>query len=105
MERCDWALLAAYLLAAALRTLTQCLFVHDGAILLTAAWLGDAWDLYFSQNASRAVSTLLMFGPVWLLRRSLGFTAEIHMVLGHLLYFAMPLGLWLVLRAIEPDRL
>ena len=79
--------------------------MHDGAILLTAGWLGDAWDLYFSQNASRAVSTLLSFGPVWLVRRAFGPSAGTYMVLGHVLYFAMALVPWLVLRAIEPHRL
>jgi hypothetical protein len=105
MERGDWALLAAYLLAAVLGTWTRCLLVHDGAILLTAGWLGDAWDLYFSQNASRAVSTLLSFGPVWLARHAFGLSAGTYMVLGHVLYFAMALVPWLVLRAIEPHRL
>ncbi|MFI5029648.1 MAG: hypothetical protein ACHQPH_02985 [Reyranellales bacterium] len=105
MDRSDWALLAAYLLAAALGTWTRCLLVHDGAILLTAGWLGDAWDLYFSQNASRAVSTLLSFGPVWLVRRAFGPSAGTYMVLGHVFYFAMALVPWRVLRAIEPHRL
>jgi hypothetical protein len=105
MDRSDWALLAAYLLAAVLGTSTRCLLVHDGAILLTAGWLGDAWDLYFSQNASRAVSTLLSFGPVWLARRTLGLSAETYMVLGHVLYFGMALVPWVVLRVIEPHRL
>jgi hypothetical protein len=105
MARSDWTLLAAYLLAAVLGTWTSCLMVHDGAILLTAGWLGDAWDLYFSQNASRALSTLLSFGPVWLARRTVGLSAGSYIVLGHVLYFAMPLVLWLALRAIEPYRL
>jgi hypothetical protein len=105
LERPDWALLSAYLLAAVLGTATSCLLVHDGAILLTAAWLGNAWDIYFGQNASRAVSTLMMFGPVWGLRRALDLSAETYIVLGHALYFATPLVLWLVLRRIETSRL
>jgi hypothetical protein len=105
MARCDWALLAAYFLAAVLGTWTSCLLVEDGAVLLTAGWLGDAWDLYFSQNAPRAVSTLLSFGPAWLLRRALDLPAPAYIVLGHAFYFAMPLGLWLILRAVEPHRL
>ena len=55
----DWALIVSYLIGAVLGTATSCLMVHDGAVLLTAAWLGNAWDIYFSQNASRAVSTLM----------------------------------------------
>jgi hypothetical protein len=104
LDGCDLALLAAFLLNAGLGTWTHCLLVHDGAILLTAGWLGDGWDLYFSQNASRAVSTLLSFGPVWQLRHALTLSAETYVVLGHLLYFAMPLCLWLLLRAVEPCR-
>jgi len=48
MERCDWALLAALLLAATLGTLTNALMVNDAAVFLTAGWFGNSWDLYFS---------------------------------------------------------
>ncbi len=105
LERPDWALLSAYLLGAVLGTWTSCLLVHDGAVQLTAAWLGNGWDIYFSQNASRAVSTLLMFGPAWGLRWLLGLSSETFITLAHVLYFAVPLALWLLLRAIEPNRL
>lgn len=105
LERPDWALLAAYLLGGVLGTWTSCLMVHDGAVLLTAAWLGNAWDIYFSQNASRAVSTLLMFGAIWGLREAFGLSAEAFIFLGHVLYFAMPLGLWWLLRQVESERL
>lgn len=101
----DWALVVAYLIGAVLGTATSCLMVHDGAVLLTAAWLGNAWDIYFSQNASRTVSTLMMFGPIWGLRHVLGLSSEAFIALGHCLYFAGPLLLWAVLRLLEPNRL
>ena len=101
----DWALIVSYLIGAVLGTATSCLMVHDGAVLLTAAWLGNAWDIYFSQNASRAVSTLMMFGPIWGLRRAFDLSSGAFIALGHCLYFAGPLLLWAVLRVLEPNRL
>jgi hypothetical protein len=105
LERTDWALLAAYLLGAALGTLNSCLLVHDGAVFLAAGWLGDAWDLYLDQNTPRAVSNLLAFGPAWAARWAFAPSSRTYIVLAHALYFAAPLLPWLVLRAIEPQRL
>ena len=63
LERTDWALLGAFLLAALLGTWTRCLLFNDGAVLLSAGWLGNAWDLFFNQFAGRAVSHFLAFVP------------------------------------------
>jgi MFS family permease len=104
LERTDLALLAAYLLAAALGTWQSCLLVNDGAIYLTAAWLGDAWDLFFDQNTGRVVSTLFQFGPAWALRPIFGSSSSAFIIATHCLYFAGPLVLWLILRAVEPHR-
>ncbi len=104
LERTDWALLTAYLLAAALGTWQSCLLVNDGAIYLAAAWLGDAWDLFFNQNTGRAVSTLFQFGLGWALRPIFGFSSAAFVAVAHGLYFAGPLILWLILRAVEPQR-
>ena len=103
-DRCDAALLGALLLAAALGTWTRCLLVNDGAVLLSAGWLGDAWDLYLNQIAGRAVSTLLAFGPAWAMRWAFGLSSDAYMTLAHALYFATPLSLWLIIRAVEPQR-
>ncbi|MGZ5909882.1 MAG: hypothetical protein ACXWLB_08395 [Reyranella sp.] len=105
MARSDKALLAAFLLAAGLGTWTRCLLLNDGAVFMSAAWLGDAWHLYFHQIAGRAVSVLTLFGPAWAARRILGLGASTYMTVAHALYFAVPLVLWLVLRAVERDRL
>ena len=104
MERSDKALLAAFLVAAGLGTLGHCLLVNDGAVFVAASWLGDAWDLYFRQVASRAVSTYLEFGPAQLALRMVPLSASAFDRLAHVLYFAAPLALWLCLRAIEPHR-
>jgi hypothetical protein len=104
LERADWALLTAYLLAAALGTWQSCLLVNDGAIYLAAVWLGDAWDLFFDQNTGRAVSTLFQFGLGWALRPIFGFSSAAFVAVAHGLYFAGPLILWLILRAVEPQR-
>lgn len=104
MDRSDKALLAAFLLAAVLGTWTHCLLLNDGAVLMSAGWFGDAWDLYFNQIASRAVSVLTLFGPAWAARAAFGLSADAYMILAHALYFAAPLVLWLVLRGIERDR-
>jgi hypothetical protein len=105
MKRCDWALLAAYLLVGALGTWQSCLLVIDGAVFLTAAWLGDAWDLFFDQIAGRAVSTLFQFGLAWMLRPAFGSSSQGFLIVAHVLYFAAPLVLWLVLRIVEPQRI
>lgn len=104
-DRVDGALLAAYLLTAALGTWTSCLLFHDGAVYLTAAWLGDAWGLLYDQVAMRTVSTLVEFGPVWALSSLLPMSTNAFIVGAHLLYFAGPLVLWLALRAVEPHRI
>lgn len=105
LEQTDWALFSAFLLAAALGIWTSCLLVNDGAVYLAAAWLGNAWDLFFDQNKGRVVSTAIIFGPAWALRASSGISPEAFMVAAHVLYFAGPLVLWLLLRAVEPQRL
>ena len=105
MDRSDKALLAAFLLAAVLGTWTHCLLLNDGAVLMSAGWFGDAWDLYFNQIASRAVSVFALFGPAWAARAALGLGADAYLTLAHALYFAVPLVLWLVLRGIERDRI
>lgn len=102
--RVDAALLGAYVLAAALGTWTSCLLFHDGAVYLAAAWLGDGWDLFYSQFPMRAVSTLFEFGPAWALRSIANLSSGAFMLAAHILYFAGPLALWLVLRAVEPHR-
>ena len=103
LERPDWALLAAYLLAAALGTWQGCLLISDGAIYLAAAWLGDAWDLFFDQNTGRSVSTFFQFGLAWALRPAFGSSSDAFITVAHALYFAGPLALWLILRGVEPQ--
>jgi hypothetical protein len=63
MARSDKTLLAVFLLATVLGTWTRCLLMNDGAVFMSAGWLGDAWHLYFDQIAGRAVSVLTLFGP------------------------------------------
>lgn len=104
-DRTDAALLGAYLLTAALGTWTSCLLLNDGAVLITAGWLGDAWDLYFGQIAGRAISLLIAFGPAWAARAAFGLSIDAYVVMAHALYFAAPLGLWLIVRFVEPCRL
>jgi hypothetical protein len=105
LDRCDGALLAALALAAALCTGNLGLLLNDGAVLLSVGWLGNAWDLYFNQIPGRAVSTLLAFGPAWAARWAFGLSSGVYIVLAHILWFAVPLCLWLVLRAVEPQRM
>jgi hypothetical protein len=76
--------------------------VNDGAVFVAAQWLGDAWDLYLRQVASRGLSVLLMFGPAWAARSLLGLSSGTFVVLAHALYFAVPLTFWGLIRAIEP---
>ena len=104
-EGCDAALLAAFALTAALGTWTNALLVNDGTFLLSVGWLGDAWDLYFNQLAERSVSTMVTFGPAWLLRWALGLSSGAYMALAHILYFAALLALWLAIRLVEPHRI
>ena len=105
MARTDQALLAAFLLAALLGIWTRCLLLNDGAVLMSAGWLGDAWHLYFDQIAGRAVAVLALFGPAWAARAVFGLDATTYLTVAHALYFAVPLALWLALRAVERDRL
>lgn len=105
LDPCDAALLAAFVLIAVIGTLQKCLLVNDAAVYLAAAWLGNAWDLFYSQNTGRLVSTLLQFGPAWLLRPAFGGDAGAFMSTAHALYFAVPFGLWLIVRAVEPQRI
>jgi hypothetical protein len=105
LGRSDKALLAAFLLAAALGTWTRCLMHADGAVIVSAGWFGSLWDLYISQIESRAVAVFAMHGPAWLARAAFNLDANAYLTLAHLLYFAVPLVLWLMLRAVERDRL
>ncbi len=105
MERSDKVLLAAYLLAAVLGTWTRCLLVNDGAVYIAAAWIGNTWELFFDQNVGRTVSTLMQFGLAWVLRPTFGEWSGAFVVAAHVFYFAGPLVLWLILRAVEPDRI
>lgn len=104
MERCDWALFAAYVLAAVLGTWTRCLLVNDGAVYIAAAWIGNTWSLFFDQNVGRTISTLMQFGLAWALRPTFGGAADAFVIAAHVFYFAGPLVLWLLLRAVEPQR-
>jgi hypothetical protein len=101
----DKVLLAAFVAIAAIGSLNDVLLVNDGAYFLAVAWLGNAWDLYFDQFVGRALSLLLAFGPAWAIRAAFGPSAKLFLLLGHLLYFAVPLVLWLILRAVETVRI
>ncbi len=105
LERPDAALLAAFLVIAVVGSLNHVLLVNDGAYFLSVTWLGDAWDLYFNQFTGRALSLLLAFGPAWLMRALVGPSANTFLLVAHLLYFAVPLGLWLILRGVETVRI
>src|SRR5260370_6268796 len=100
MAGSDKALLCAFLLAALLGTWTRGLLLNDGGILMSVGWLGDAWHLYFDQITGRAISVLTLFGPAWAARAVLGAGAIPYMTVAHILYFAVPLALWLALRAL-----
>jgi hypothetical protein len=104
LDRSDIALLAAFILTAGLGSWNDCLLFNDGIVLLSVGWLGNAWDLYFSQIAGRAVSLLGTFGPAWLARWALSLSSGAYIKLAHALYFAVPLLLWLAIRAVEPQR-
>jgi hypothetical protein len=105
LDGCDATLVAAFILISVVGSLNSVLLVNDGAYFLSVAWLGDAWDLYFDQFVGRALSLLLAFGPVWALRATVSPTANVFLFVGHLLYFAAPLVLWRILRAVEPVRI
>jgi hypothetical protein len=98
----DRLLLLAFLAVAVLGTATRCLMVNDGAVFVAAQWLGDAWDLYLRQVASRGLSVLVTFGPAWAARSLLGLSSGTFMVVAHALYFAVPLAFWGLIRAVEP---
>ena len=44
LDRCDIALLAAFMLIANLGTWNNCLLFNDGIVFVSVGWLGDAWD-------------------------------------------------------------
>src|SRR5258708_19805024 len=98
----DAALLAAFAVIALLGTWQRCLLVNDGAVYLAAAWLGNAWELFFDQNSGRAISTLLQFGLAWALRPAFGSSSDAFMVAAHAMYFAAPLLLCLILPTVDP---
>jgi hypothetical protein len=104
LDRSDAALLAALALAAILGTWTRALMINDGAVFLMAGWFDNSWDLYFSQNADRWLATWATYGPAWVARHLLGVSAQAYMVVAHICYFAVPFGLWLVLRRVETQR-
>jgi hypothetical protein len=96
---------AGVLAAAALGTLTKYLRLDDASIFIAVGGLGDSWDFYFGQFASRVLGMYALFGPAQLVLRVVPMSADAFVVLSHVLHFAMPLVLWLALRAIEPHRL
>jgi hypothetical protein len=101
----DAALLAAYGVLAALGTWQGSLLVNDAVVYLVAAWLGDAWDLGYGQVPSRAVSSLLTFGPAWAFRAVFAPSSDVFIVAAHALCFAALLVPWLILRVVEPQRI
>jgi hypothetical protein len=101
----DLALLGALLIVTVIGSSQMSLMVIDGAGSITAAWLGNAWALFYDQVTGRAVSTLLAFGPIWALSRWVDLPANVFVVFAHVLNFAVPLVFWLVLRAAEPQRI
>jgi hypothetical protein len=103
LQSIDALLLAAFAVIAATGVWTRCLLVNDGVVFLLSAWLGDAWDLYYRQSASRALSILIEFGPAWALRWLLDLSSDAYVSLAHVLYFAPPVVLWLTIRAVEPQ--
>lgn len=104
LQHSDWALLAAFVVTASLGSLTNCLMVHDGAVILGAVWLGNAWDLYLGQIASRSVATLLLFGPAWAMRSAVPLSSGAFLIGAHVLYFTVPLGFWFFIRRVEPNN-
>lgn len=101
----DLALLGTLLIVSVIGSSQMSLMVIDGAVSLTAAWLGNAWALFYDQVTGRAVSTLLAFGPAWALSGLVDLPANVFVVVAHVLNFAVPLVFWLILRAVEPQRI
>ena len=73
----------AFLLAAVLGIWSRCLLLNDGGVLLGAGWLGDAWHLYFVQEASREVAVMSMFGPAWVARTVLDLGVSDYLTFTH----------------------
>ena len=105
LDRCDGALLAAFAIIAALGIWNSCLLVNDGAVLLSAGWLGNAWNLYLDQIPGRSVSTIVTFGPAWFARWAFDLGPASYVVVAHALYFAVPPLLWAAIRTVEPQRI
>jgi hypothetical protein len=101
LDLCDAALLVAFAVLAAVGTRQASLLFADGAVSLAAAWLFDFWDLLLAQVPTRAVGLMALYGPAWVLRWALGPAAETYVVVAHILYFGVPLLLWLVIRAVQ----
>jgi hypothetical protein len=57
--------------------------LNDGGVLLGAGWLGDAWHLYFVQEASREVAVMSMFGPAWVARTVLDLGVSDYLTFTH----------------------
>ena len=104
LDRCDGALLVAFAVIALLGIWTNCLLVNDGGVQLSAGWLGNAWNLYLGQLAARAVSMLVTFGPAWAARGAFDLGPASYVAVAHVLYFAVPLLLWMAIRTVEPHR-
>ena len=77
--------------------------VNDGAVLLSAGWLGNAWNLYLDQIPGRSVSTIVTFGPAWFARWAFDLGPASYVVVAHALYFAVPPLLWAAIRTVEPQ--
>jgi hypothetical protein len=78
LEPIDGVLLVAFVVVAGLGTWMRCLMVNDAAVCLTAAWLGNAWDLCLAQVPARALSSLLLFGPAWAARSNARMTSSMR---------------------------
>ncbi|WP_147156515.1 hypothetical protein [Reyranella soli] len=101
----DLALLGTLLIVAVIGSSQMSLMVIDAAAHITAAWLGNAWALFYDQVTGRAVSTLLAFGLAWALGGLVDMPARVFVIVAHVLYFAVPLVFFLVLRAVELQRI
>ena len=71
--------------------------------MLSAGWLGNAWDLYLSQIPGRAVSHARAFGPAWLARGALDRGPRVTHRRACAL-FRRAAALWAAIRTIEPQR-
>ena len=76
----DLALLGALLIVTVIGSSQMSLMVIDGAGSVTAAWLGNAWALFYDQVTGRVVSTLLAFGPAWALSGWVDLPADVFVV-------------------------